>query len=239
MDLADRVVVVVGGTSGIGLGIAEAFRDEGARVALCSSHPHDDEPHGRLLPFYRFVCDVTDRAAVLETFRRIESELGAVDILVNSAGTNVTNRSMETLAPEDFDRVLSVNTTGTFNCIHAVLPGMRRKHEGLIVNIVSIAGRRVLELAGAPYCVSKFATSALGTYVGMEDAKNGIRVTNVYPGETDTPIIDKRPTPPTPERRAAMLKPQDIAACVVTVARLPQRANVPELVITPAHMLLG
>ena len=93
-------------------------------------------------------------------------------------------------------------------------------------------------LAGMPYCVSKFATSALGTFVNLEECGNGIKVTNIYPGETNTPIVDKRPTPPPPEQRAKMLQPEDIAACVVTIAKLPARAIVPELIITPPHMMI-
>jgi NAD(P)-dependent dehydrogenase (short-subunit alcohol dehydrogenase family) len=239
MDLRKKVVLVTGGTSGIGLGIAVALRDEGATVAVCGSRERNVTEAAEKASVHGFVCDITRRDAVKRMFTDIAARLGGVDVLVNSAGTNVANRSMSTVDPEDFDRVLAVNTTGTFNCIHAALPAMREKGEGLIVNIVSVGGRRVLEVAGAPYCVSKFATAALGTYVGLEDTKNGIRVTNIYPGETDTPLLDARPVPPPPERRAAMLKPEDVAACVVLVAKLPQRANVPELVSTPAHMLYG
>ena len=239
MNLKEKVVLVVGGTSGMGLGIAKALRNEGARVAVCGSRElsvREATADGRL---HGVVCDITDRDNVARMFDEVRAALGEVDILVNSAGTNVERRSMEALDPSEFDRVIAVNMTGTFNCIHAALPAMRARRQGLIVNITSVAARRVLELAGAAYCASKAAAAALGTFVGLEDTKNGVRVTNIYPGETDTPLIDKRPTPPTPERRAAMLKPEDIAACVVMVAKLPQRANVPELVITPAHMLLG
>jgi NADP-dependent 3-hydroxy acid dehydrogenase YdfG len=146
---------------------------------------------------------------------------------------------MSNIDPADFDRMMEVNTTGTFNCIHAALPVMRQKGAGLIVNIVSLAGKRAMLLAGMPYCVSKFATSALGTFVNLEECGNGIKVTNIYPGETNTPIVDKRPSPPPPEKRAKMLQPEDIAACVVTVAKLPARAIVPELIITPTHMMIA
>jgi len=239
MELKDKVVLVVGGAGGIGLGIARALVAEGCRVAVTDA----DEPaleratsdgvirgHG---------CDVTDRSQVEALFEWLEREVGSIDILVNSAGINVGNRMMENVDPAEFDRVMAVNTTGTFNCIHAALPIMREKRSGLIVNIVSLAGLRVMPLAGMPYCVSKFATGALGTFVNLEEAGNGIKVTNIYPGETNTPIVDKRPSPPPPERRAQMLQPEDIAACVVAVAKLPPRAVVPELVITPPHMIVG
>jgi len=76
-------------------------------------------------------------------------------------------------------------------------------------------------------------------YVNLEEAAHGIKVTNIYPGETNTPIVDKRPSPPPCEKRAQMLQPEDIAACVVAVAKFPPRAIVPELVITPPHMMVG
>lgn len=126
-----------------------------------------------------------------------------------------------------------------FLLIHAALPGMREKRSGRIVNIVSVAGKRVMPIAGLPYCTSKFALSTLGTFVNLEECeKNGIRVTNIYPGEANTPLVDKRPVPPPPEKRAKMLQPEDIAACVAVVAKLPPRAVVQELVIAPAHMLI-
>jgi NADP-dependent 3-hydroxy acid dehydrogenase YdfG len=135
---------------------------------------------------------------------------------------------------------MAVNFTGAFNLIHAALPAMREKRSGLIFNIVSLAGLRVMPMAGLPYCTSKFAMGALGTFVNLEECeKNGIRVTNIYPGEANTPLVDKRPTPPPPEKRARMLQPEDIAACVLFVAKLHPRAVVPELVITPTHMLIG
>jgi NAD(P)-dependent dehydrogenase (short-subunit alcohol dehydrogenase family) len=240
MELKDKIALVVGGASGIGLGIAKALAADGCRVALADCNEEALAEAGRLdgvePPLRGKACDVTDRNQVAELFAWLEAELGPADVLVNSAGINVGNRMMSNLAPEDFDRVMEVNTTGTFNCIHAALPAMRRQGAGLIVNVVSLAGRRTMLMAGLPYCVSKFATAALGTFVNLEDGPNGVKVSNIYPGETNTPIVDKRPTPPPPERRAQMLQPEDIAACVVAIAKLPPRAVVPELVITPPHM---
>jgi NAD(P)-dependent dehydrogenase (short-subunit alcohol dehydrogenase family) len=243
MDISGKIVLVAGGAGGIGLGIAKALAAEGCKVALADRDEQalrqaadaGDAPS----PFHRRTCDITDRGQVDQLFRWLSKELGPIDILVNSAGINVGKRMMANLDPPDFDRVMTVNTTGTFNCIHAALPIMRKKRSGLIVNIVSLAGKRAMLLAGLPYCVSKFATGALGTFVNLEECANGIKVTNIYPGETNTPIVGKRPSPPPPEKRAQMLQPEDIAACVVTIAKLPARAIVPELTITPPHMIVA
>jgi NAD(P)-dependent dehydrogenase (short-subunit alcohol dehydrogenase family) len=240
MDLDGKIVLVTGGAGGIGLGIARALAAEGCKVALADAN---EEALAKAAEsgssFACQICDITDREQVSELFQWLDNELGSVDILVNSAGINVGNRMMSNISPDDFDQVMKINTTGTFNCIHAALGVMRKKGEGLIVNIVSLAGKRVMPLAGMPYCVSKFAAGALGTFVNLEECSNGIKVTNIYPGETNTPIIDKRPSPPPPEKRAKMLQPEDIAACVVTIAKLPPRAVVPELIITPPHMMVG
>ncbi len=237
MDLTGKVVLVVGGGGGIGLGIARALAAEGTRVALADLNEEALKKAAASEPSFAWkTCDVTDREQVAQLFHWIQGELGSVDILVNSAGINVGDRMMATIDPAEWDRVMAVNTTGTFNSIHAALPAMRDKGAGLIVNIVSLAGLRTMLLAGVPYCASKYATGALGTFVNLEDGDKGIKVTNIYPGETNTPIVEKRPQPPPPEKRARMLQPEDIAACVVTIAKLPPRAVVPELVITPPHM---
>ncbi len=243
MDLNGKIVLVAGGAGGIGLGIAKALAAEGCKVAITDNNEeallNAAKAGGDKPSFACQTCDITNRQQVSKLFKWLDDELGPIDILVNSAGINVSNRMMSNIDPADFDRMMEVNTTGTFNCIHAALPAMRKKGAGLIVNIVSLAGKRVMPLAGMPYCVSKFATSALGTFVNLEECGNGIKVTNIYPGETNTPIVDKRPTPPPPEKRAQMLQPEDIAACVVTVAKLPARAIVPELIITPPHMMIA
>jgi len=119
--------------------------------------------------------------------------------------------------------------------LHAVLPEMRRRRQGLIFNISSLAGKRALPLAGPAYAASKFAATALGTEVGLEERAHGIRITNVYPGEVDTPLLDQRPVPVPAEKKAVMVHPEDIAECLVAIAKLPQHVIVPELVITPTY----
>jgi len=239
MELKDKAVLVTGGGSGVGAAVALALGREGCRVAIAGrteqklravAQQFEGQP-----PLVFRACDVADRAQVKALLAWLDATLGALDILVNSAGAIVANRTMSKLDPADWDRILAVNATGAFNCIHAALPAMRARRSGLIVNISSIAGKRALMLSGPAYCASKFAMTALGTTVGLEERENGIHVTNIYPGEIDSPMLDFRPTPVTPERRAQMLQPEDVAAAVLMVAKLPPRALVPELVITPLY----
>ena len=164
-----------------------------------------------------------------------EANAGPPAIVVNSAGINVVRRSMAELAPADFDRLVAVNLTGLFNVLQAVLPGMRARRDGLVVSIASIAGKRALPLAGPGYCASKFGAAGLAATVGLEELPHGIRITSIHPGEVDTPILDQRPEPVPAERRKLMVHPEDIAACVVMLAKLPRHVVVPELVITPTY----
>jgi NADP-dependent 3-hydroxy acid dehydrogenase YdfG len=178
-------------------------------------------------------CDVAELADVERLVAWSQSELGALDILVNSAGVNVRRRSLAELSPEDWDTMLRVNASGAFYCTRAVLPAMRQRREGLIVNISSIAGIRSSLLGGIGYTASKFAMSAMGITAAREESQYGIRVTNVYPGEVETPILEQRPTPVSAEHRSRILQPEDVAAAVVMIACLPPRAHVSEMVIKP------
>jgi NADP-dependent 3-hydroxy acid dehydrogenase YdfG len=159
--------------------------------------------------------------------------LGAIDVLVCNAGTNVRHRSLETLDPADWDRMIATNLSGAFNLVHAVLPAMRARGQGLVIQICSISGKRASVLGGAGYSASKFGQAALGICLGREEGPRGIRSTVIYPGEVNTPILDARPVPVPRERREAILQPDDVAAAVRFLVELHPRANIPELIIKP------
>ena len=178
--------------------------------------------------------DVTDRNSVAELFSWFDQEMGDLDILINAAGINIAKRTMLQLEPEEWDKVININLTGAYNCVNEALNRMRPRKDGLVIFINSVAGRRAVPLAGVAYNASKFGMSALGISVGEEERENGIRITNIYPGEVNTAILDERLVPPTPEHRASILQPEDIAEVVSTVVNLPARAHVPELVIKPS-----
>ena len=112
---------------------------------------------------------------------------------------------------------------------------MRERQDGIIFNVSSIAGKRALPLAGAAYAASKFAATALGTEVGAEEAPNGIRITNVYPGEVNTPLLDDRPVPVPDDVKAKMVHPEDIGMLVVAIAGLPAHVVVPEIIVKPLY----
>ena len=238
-NLTGKVVLVVGGGSGIGLATGVAFAREGARVILAARTAASLDA-AKQLPdvgssFLTKTCNAADRAQVTDLFAWTVKEAGAIDVLVYCAGVNVPKRAFADMDPDDFNRVMGINATGAFNCLHSVLPAMRARKAGLIINVVSVAGRRGLPLAGLPYSAAKFAQAAIGTFANLEAHADGVRVTNIYPGEVETPILEKRPVKPTAEHRARMLQPEDVADMAVAVAKLPPRAVVPELVITPLY----
>lgn len=239
VDLSQALVVITGGGSGIGRATAAAFVRGGARVVILGRDEkklakvkNELSSVGRV---HSYTCDVASRAEVTRVFGQLIAELGVPDILVNNAGINIPNRDLCSLRPEDWDQMMAINATGAFNCTYAVLPAMRERGRGLIVNIVSISGKRVSRLAGAAYCASKFAMAALGLATLLEEKEHGIRVTNIYPGEVNTPILAQRPTPVPPERLQAMLQPEDVAEIILAVAKLPDRVCVPEIVMTPLY----
>jgi len=235
--LKDKVVLVIGGGTGIGSGIAQGMAEAGAKVVVSGrrSEPLKTFAAGVSSP-HPILCktsDVADRESVKAVFAFTEEKLGPVDIVCNSAGMNIPNRTMAAMEPEQWDEVVRINATGAYNVMRAALLSMRPRKTGLIINISSIAGKRAITLGGVVYCASKFAQTALGTAVANEVRDEGVRITNVYPGEVNTPLLEKRPAPVSEERKAAMLQPEDFGALMVAIASLPPRAHVPEIVFKP------
>lgn len=230
-------VLVTGGGTGIGLGIAQAFAAEGSKVVITGRRSHVLAEAAAAWtgrgPMWGCGMDVADRTSVAAGVEWALTVLPHIDVLVTAAGVNIPNRTMADMAPEQWDRILAIHATGAYNCMHAVLPHMRTRREGLIVNISSVSGKRASDLGGIAYCAAKFAMAGLGTAVGLEEARHGIRVTNLFPGEVDTPILEARPAPVSAEHRARMLQPSDVGMLVTSLARLPRHVHIPELVIKP------
>jgi NADP-dependent 3-hydroxy acid dehydrogenase YdfG len=237
MSLEGKTALITGGGTGIGAGCALAMAQAGCRVAI--SGRREDKLRETAAKFQGSpeilirAADVSIRNEANDLVSWATESLGQIDILLNSAGINIVKRQMSTIDPADWDKLMQVNATAAFNTMHAVLPQMRERQDGLIINISSVAGLRASMLGGVAYSASKFAMTALGTCVGLEERNNGIRVTNVYPGEVETPILDARPVPVSAEHRARILQPEDIAAMVVAIAQLPPRAHVPDIVVKP------
>jgi NADP-dependent 3-hydroxy acid dehydrogenase YdfG len=232
-----ETAVVTGAGSGIGRGVATVLSQLGLRVALVGRDREKLEATRKLLAdgdrAIAVPCDVADRGEVRGMVETVRAAFSTIDVLISNAGTNVRNRGLDVLTPEDWDRMIATNLTGSFNLLHEILPGMRSARNGLVIQICSISGLRASTLGGAGYSASKFGQAALGLCLGREERERGIRSTVIYPGEVNTPILDARPVPVPSERREAILQPEDVAAAVKFLVELHPRARVPELVITP------
>jgi len=227
--------VVTGAGSGVGRAVALKFAAEGWRVGLVGRRPEalagtaalaGPESGDRLAVF---PCDVSAPDAVAAMGEAVLARFGGVDVLVNAAGINVTRRSFEALSIDDWDAVLATNLHGAYYCVRAFLPGMRARGTGTIVNINSDVGKVARDVAGPAYVSSKFGLMGLTQQINVEERGRGVRACSICPRDVNTPLLDKRPKPPSAEARARMLQPEDLAACVWLVATLPARAVVEEI----------
>ena len=241
MGLFDgKVVWITGAGTGIGRAGALMFAAEGATVALMGRRrPPLDEVAAEIAAKGGAATvaplDVGERAEVDRVARELIASLTRVDILVNNAGLNVigNGRRMEHLTPEDFDAVLRVNLTGQYNMFHAAFEAMRAQADGLVINIISTAAKNPSGVAGLAYQTAKFGMMGFGVSLTKEAWKFGIRTCNIFPDETNTPIMLKRPVKYTDEELARIMQPEDLADAMKFVAALHPRTSVTELVMYP------
>ena len=234
----EKTAVVTGAGSGVGRAVALRLASEGWSVALVGRQAAGlNETRALAGPFadQLFVtpCDISDAKAVEGLVDDVTKELGSVSVVVNSAGTNIPERGLGVLSVDKFKQLIEVNLVGTFICVHAFLPIMRKHGGGTIVNIVSDAGLLANAKAGAAYVAGKFGVTGLTQSINAEERGNGIRACAIFPGDINTPLLNKRPVPPPPEAREKMLQPEDVADCVMLAINLPSRAVVEQLLVRP------
>jgi NAD(P)-dependent dehydrogenase (short-subunit alcohol dehydrogenase family) len=233
-----RWAVVTGAGSGVGQATALALVAAGWSVvalgrrlsALEETRSRAGALAGRITAI---ACDIAQQDAVREVGARIEKEFGPVEVLVNAAGTNAPKRALEVLSDADYHAMMDTNLNGAYFCVQAFLPGMRARGAGTIVNIISDAGKQASPKAGPAYVMSKFGLAGLTQAINAEERSRGIRAIGIFPGDIDTPLLNRRPVVPDEAARARMMQPEDIAACVLLAVQLPSRAVIEELVIRP------
>jgi len=185
IHLPGKVVLITGGSRGLGLALAREFGSRGASVAICARDHAELERAvadlgSRGIPAKSFVCDVANRDSVTETIAQVVQAMGPIDVLVNNAGI-ITVGPFAEMELDDFHRAMDVMFWGPLHTTLAVLPVMRSRREGSIVNITSIGGKvSVPHLL--PYCCAKFAAVALSEGLRSELAAEGIRITTIAPG---------------------------------------------------------
>jgi NAD(P)-dependent dehydrogenase (short-subunit alcohol dehydrogenase family) len=219
----------------VGQAVALRFAAKGWQVALVGRRAAaleetaalaGTDARGRIAAF---PCDISAPDAVAAMGEQVSARFGDVDVLVNAAGMNVRQRSLEALSVEDWQRVLATNLHGAYYCVRAFLPQMRARGAGTIVNINSDVGKLARDVAGPAYVASKFGLRGLTQQINVEERGRGIRACSILPRDINTPLLDKRPQPPPPEARARMLQPEDLADCVWLVATLPPRVVLDEI----------
>ena len=238
-ELKGKVAWITGGGSGIGLAGAKELAAAGAHVVISGRTARTNDSAlaelKRIGSAEATLLDVADQNAVMRTAADIEKRRGRIDILVTSAGTNIGGgkRNFKSMSLEGWDDVVKINLNGLFYCCHAVIPGMRARKDGVIINISSWAGRYASVLTGPAYNATKRAVIAISESINMEECANGIRATSILPGEVATPILEKRPVPPSAEERARMAQAEDFGKAILFVATMPARTCVNEMVIAP------
>jgi NADP-dependent 3-hydroxy acid dehydrogenase YdfG len=231
----EGTALITGAGTGIGRGIAIAFSAQGMRVALVGRTRETLEETAQCCEGETLILEssVNDRDRLAAVVAETIEKLGPISILVNNAGMNTRERNLADMPPDQWDQVIDVNLTGAYNGFKAVLPCFREQGDGLVINISSMAGKSAGTVGGVAYSASKHGMGSLTQSINAEFREEGIRATCIYPGEVDTPILDKRPVPVSADKRAAALQPEDIAAAALMAANLPDRAIVEEITIFP------
>jgi NADP-dependent 3-hydroxy acid dehydrogenase YdfG len=244
--LKGKVAWVTGGGSGIGQASALEIAKSGAKVIVTGRRADSLAETKDLVAragahAEAEAADVTDREAVERAAKAILARHGRIDILVNCAGVNIPRRFFKDLAAPEWDRVVEANLNGALYCTLAVLPSMRERRDGLVINIGSWFARYQGYVGGAAYNASKQALAGLTHQLNLEEGMHGIRACVVHPGETVTPMQRARPRPPSPEDQARMLRMEDLGRVVRFVAESPAHVCVNEIVVTPTwnRLILG
>ncbi len=241
--LDGKVAVVTGASSGIGEATAEALASEGASVVVAARREDRLEDlkqriegsGGKVLAVE---CDVTNEEQAHDLIQRAEQEFGSVDILVNNAGVMLLSRIERGLSDE-WRQMFDVNVLGLLYATDAAVEVMKRQGSGHIVNISSVAGRKVRETGGV-YSGTKWAVNAISEGLRMELLEDDIRVTVIEPGAVSTELsthITDEEAQQGMSRFAGIeiLQAEDIASAIAYCVTQPQRVSVNEMLIRPSR----
>lgn len=234
----NKNAVVTGAGSGVGQAVALLLVKQGWRVAIVGRRAEALQETVECAGVERdrlfvFACDIGKSDAVEALGREVLAKFGTVEAVVNAAGTNAPKRALEVLSLADYHAMMDTNLNGAYYITQAFLPAMRAQQSGTIVHIVSDAGKAASPKAGPAYVMSKFGLAGLTQSINAEERGNGVRACAIFPGDIDTPLLDKRPSPPPAEARAKMMRAEDVAECAVFAINLPGRAIVEELIVRP------
>jgi NADP-dependent 3-hydroxy acid dehydrogenase YdfG len=231
--MSNKVVWITGASTGIGFEIAKAFAKSGYIIIATGRRKSRLVSLVSEIRFagheaYAFVCDVTSERSVLSTRKKILEKCATIDILINNAGVTVFKNFIDTKS-YDYDYVVDTNLRGTFVAIKSVLPLMIRRKKGHIINLVSVASKAVFT-GSAVYSASKAGIVAMSHVLRAEVKKYNIKVSNIIPGATDTPMW----SPAARQRYGKrMMTPKEVAEIVLQVANQPKKVVIEDVIIRP------
>lgn len=228
--------LVTGATEGIGRAIAFALGQAGYRIGACARTPSRlrvllDDLRAAGITAAGCPADVGVEADVVNAVAQLRAELGPFDVVVNNAGIGIL-KPFEQLTLDEWDSTMATNVRSLFLVTREILPSMRERKQGTIVNIASLAGKNGF-VGGTAYTASKHAVLGFSRSLMLEVRKDNIRVIAICPGSVDTPLI-RTQTMLTPNLEA-ILRPEDVAETVLAAVRLPARALVSELDVRPTN----
>lgn len=240
VSLHNKVVLVVGASSGIGRAAARLFAGEGARVMAAARRESRlielrDELNAAGHPIEIQTADASKAADMEQLAQATQTKLGKIDFLVYVSGTNVQNRVMARLDVPTWDRMISVNLNGAYYITQAVLPAMREAKSGYLMYVSSISGI-LPDVSGAAYQAAKRGIIGFAHAIRVEEKENGIRTCAICPGLVDTEILENRPVKPPKEVMQHAMQAEDVAEAILAVAKLPERSVVPEIQILPTYL---
>jgi short-subunit dehydrogenase len=231
--MSEKAVWITGASTGIGFETAKSFAKSGFIIAATARRKSRLVALVNELKFagheaYAFVCNVQSERSILSTKKKILEKCGAIDVIVNNAGVTVFKSLLDTKSYE-FDNIMDTNLRGSFLMIKSVLPMMIKRRKGHIINVLSVAANTVFEDSSV-YSASKAGLLALSNSLREEIRRFNIKVSNIFPGNIDTPMWDSKARARYKNR---MMTPREVADIIVNVANQPKKVVLEDVIIRP------